>query len=104
MAGHHPPDLPSRERDSCGIGFIADIGGRRRHRVLEMALEALSNLDHRGAVSADGRTGDGTGVLTQLPHRLLRAHLESRGGTDSYPGHHHGMIDLPSHAHSFPPF
>jgi glutamate synthase domain-containing protein 2/glutamate synthase domain-containing protein 1/glutamate synthase domain-containing protein 3 len=44
-----------------------------------MALEALSNLGHRGAVSADGRTGDGTGVLTQLPHRLLRSHLEDRG-------------------------
>ena len=81
MAAHHPPDFPSRERDSCGIGFIADIGGRRRHRVLEMALEALSNLDHRGAVSADGRTGDGTGVLTQLPHRLLSTHLESCGAS-----------------------
>ena len=69
----------TRERDSCGIGFVADIGGRRRHRVLEMALEALANLGHRGGVSADGESGDGVGVLTQLPRRLLDRALERRG-------------------------
>jgi len=73
------PHSPFRERDNCGIGFVADLRGRRRHRTLAMALEALGNLEHRGAVSADGRTGDGVGVLAQLPRELFRRHLEDRG-------------------------
>ncbi len=77
----HPPDPrhPDREIDSCGIGFVADIQGRRRHRILAMALEALSNLGHRGAVSADGCSGDGVGVLTQIPTRFFSRHLEALG-------------------------
>lgn len=59
------------ERDACGIGFIADIQGRRTHDNLAKALTALANLSHRGAVSADGRTGDGAGVLTQMPHKFF---------------------------------
>jgi glutamate synthase domain-containing protein 1 len=69
------------ERDACGVGFIADLQGKRERRVLEHALEALSNLAHRGAVSADGRTGDGAGILTQLPYRLLQRDL-ARAGID----------------------
>ncbi len=80
MAGKRPfPHSPMRELDSCGIGFVADVHGRRRQRILEMALEALSNLRHRGAVAADGRTGDGVGVLTQLPTRFLCGLLEDKG-------------------------
>ena len=70
-----------RERDACGVGFIADLHGRRERRVLEHALEALANLAHRGAVSADGRTGDGAGILTQLPYRILQRDL-ARAGVD----------------------
>jgi glutamate synthase domain-containing protein 1 len=47
------------ERDACGVGFVADTHGRKSHLVLEYALTALDNLSHRGAVSADGLTGDG---------------------------------------------
>ncbi|MEM6796362.1 MAG: hypothetical protein AAF725_20490 [Acidobacteriota bacterium] len=65
-------DFSRRERAACGIGMIADLKGRHRHRVLRLALEALANLAHRGAVGADGTTTDGTGVLTQIPWRLLR--------------------------------
>ena len=61
-----------RERDACGVGFVADIEGRRSHEILNNALDALKNLAHRGAVSADGLTGDGAGVLTQIPYRLFR--------------------------------
>ncbi len=68
-----------RERDACGVGFVADIGGRRSHDVLGYALQALHNLAHRGAVSADGKTGDGAGVLTQIPYRLFRRELEAQG-------------------------
>ncbi|MCG8456853.1 MAG: hypothetical protein MI919_11280, partial [Holophagales bacterium] len=63
------------DRDACGIGFVADIGGRRSHRIPAMALEALAHLAHRGAVAADGKTSDGTGVLTQIPWMLLRHEL-----------------------------
>ncbi|HEX7004691.1 MAG TPA: glutamate synthase large subunit [Trueperaceae bacterium] len=67
------------ERDACGVGFVAHSGGRRSHDVLVHALGALQNLAHRGAVSADGRSGDGAGVLTQIPHRLFRRDLEAQG-------------------------
>ncbi|MDZ7707682.1 MAG: glutamate synthase large subunit [Trueperaceae bacterium] len=73
-----------RERDACGVGFIADLHGRRERRVLEHALEALANLAHRGAVSADGKTGDGAGILTQLPYRILQRDL-ARAGIDDVP-------------------
>ncbi len=69
---------PRFEHDSCGVGFVATTGGRS-HAPLAMALQALANLAHRGAVSADGKTGDGAGVLTQLPYRLLLPELARRG-------------------------
>ncbi|MHB8732326.1 MAG: glutamate synthase subunit alpha, partial [bacterium] len=61
---------PRFEHDACGTGFVATTAGRS-HAVIELALEAVARLTHRGAVSADGKTGDGAGVLTQIPHRLL---------------------------------
>ena len=67
------------ERDACGVGFVADIKGRKSHRTLQRALTALCNLSHRGAVSADGLTGDGAGVLTGIPHGLFRRELAARG-------------------------
>ncbi len=84
-----PPESRQQDReiDSCGVGFIADIQGRRRHRILEMALEALSNLGHRGAVSADGRSGDGVGVLTQVPERFFSRYLQDLGQDPVAPGH-----------------
>ena len=66
------------EHDSCGVGFVATTAGRS-HAVLERALEAVANLTHRGAVSADGKTGDGAGVLTQIPHQLLAPELHRLG-------------------------
>jgi len=62
---------PAQERDSCGVGFVADSRGIRSNRILTKAVESVINLTHRGAVSADGKTGDGAGVLTQIPHRLF---------------------------------
>jgi glutamate synthase (ferredoxin) len=63
---------PDHERDSCGVGFVADLHGTRQHRILTMAVDSVHNLTHRGAVSADGKTGDGAGILTQIPYRLFR--------------------------------
>ncbi|MDR0450464.1 MAG: glutamate synthase subunit alpha, partial [Treponema sp.] len=56
------------ERDSCGIGFVADIRGRKSYDILKRGLEVLERMEHRGAESADNNTGDGSGVLMQLPH------------------------------------
>ncbi len=67
------------ERDACGVGFIASCQGGASRSVLDHALRALRELAHRGAVSADGRTGDGAGVLTQLPYALLRRELDALG-------------------------
>jgi glutamate synthase (ferredoxin) len=65
---------PRFDHDSCGVGFVATTGGRS-HVILERALEAVANLTHRGAVSADGKSGDGAGVLTQIPHGVLAPDL-----------------------------
>ena len=54
---------PSLAKDSCGVGFIADIKGRKSHQIVEDALTILVNLEHRGAVGADPRAGDGAGIL-----------------------------------------
>ena len=59
------------ERDACGVGFVAESSGDRFERALPLALTALKRLEHRGAVHADGRTGDGAGVLTAIPRELL---------------------------------
>ena len=61
---------PWRERDACGVGFVARADGIRSHDILQMGLTAAARLAHRGAASND-KSGDGAGVLTQIPHRLL---------------------------------
>lgn len=70
--------LPSLH-DACGIGFIADTQGRRSHRVLQLGIEALARMAHRGAVGADGRTSDGVGLLTQIPYALFKRVLVREG-------------------------
>jgi glutamate synthase (NADPH/NADH) large chain len=62
---------PALEKDSCGVGFIADIKGRKSHKLIEDALAILCNLEHRGAVGADPRAGDGAGILVQIPHKFF---------------------------------
>ena len=62
---------PRLDKDSCGVGFIADIKGRKSHKLVEDALAILCNLEHRGAVGADPRAGDGAGILVQIPHAFF---------------------------------
>ncbi|HTR12285.1 MAG TPA: glutamate synthase large subunit, partial [Roseiarcus sp.] len=71
MPEAHGLYLPSKERDSCGVGFVADMQNRKSHDILEKGLQILVNLDHRGAVGADPMLGDGCGVLTQIPHAFF---------------------------------
>ena len=63
---------PDFERDACGVGFIAHVRGVASHGIVERALTILENLEHRGAEGSDPRTGDGAGVLIQIPHELFR--------------------------------
>jgi glutamate synthase (NADPH) large chain len=63
---------PRDEHDACGVGFVADIKGRRSHAILQQALQVLQNLQHRGACGCEVNTGDGAGVLIQVPDKFLR--------------------------------
>ncbi|MGH6665692.1 MAG: hypothetical protein ACREB2_12440, partial [Pseudolabrys sp.] len=62
---------PALDKDACGVGFIADIKGRKSHQTIEDGLRILCNLEHRGAVGADPRMGDGAGILVQIPHKFF---------------------------------
>ncbi|MFI6531408.1 glutamate synthase large subunit [Nonomuraea sp. NPDC050547] len=66
---------PANEHDACGVAMVADVAGRRGHGIVEKALEALRNLDHRGAKGSEPDTGDGAGILTQIPDAFLRANV-----------------------------
>ena len=62
---------PAFEHDACGVGFVADTQGRAGAHILPLALSALGRMAHRGAVDADGKTGDGAGVTTQIPYAVF---------------------------------
>ncbi|MFC1412337.1 glutamate synthase large subunit [Streptacidiphilus sp. N1-12] len=64
---------PSNEHDACGVGFVATLTGKAEHRIVEQALTVLRNLEHRGATGAEPDSGDGAGILTQVPDAFLRA-------------------------------
>src|SRR6188768_3528548 len=63
---------PSYEHDACGVGFVVDIKGRKSHAIVRQALQVLKNLAHRGACGCEVNTGDGAGILVQMPDAFLR--------------------------------
>ena len=69
----------SYEHDACGVGYIANINGKKSHAIVANAIRGLKNLAHRGAVDADKITGDGAGILTAIPYKIFRDYLESKG-------------------------
>src|SRR6187549_3752059 len=71
----------SQEHDNCGMGAIAHLKGKRSHQILDYALTSVCCMTHRGAVDADMKTGDGSGVLTQIPYPLFRKAAEKLGHT-----------------------
>src|SRR6187402_2009237 len=77
---------PTNEHDSCGVGFVANIKGRKSHDIIRQGLQILVNLDHRGAVGADPLVGDGAGCMIQMPDKLLRAWASRRGLVLPEPG------------------
>src|ERR1700751_4745190 len=70
---------PRNEHDSCGVGFVVNIKGRKSHDIIRRGLQILVNLDHRGAVGADPLVGDGAGCLIQMPDKLLRSWADEHG-------------------------
>ncbi|MBN1350394.1 glutamate synthase large subunit [candidate division KSB1 bacterium] len=69
---------PNFERGNCGIGFIARIDGKRQHTILRHGIQALMNLEHRGAIGGDKSTGDGAGLLLQIPHQIFLEEFKDR--------------------------
>jgi glutamate synthase (NADPH/NADH) large chain len=87
---------PRKEHDSCGVGFIAHIKGKKDHAIIQQGLEILKNLNHRGAVGADPSAGDGAGILIQIPHRFFQEECAKLGVTLPDPGEYGvGMFFLP---------
>jgi glutamate synthase (NADPH/NADH) large chain len=70
---------PDNEHDACGVGFVVDVKGRRSTEIIQKALKVLSNLEHRGACGSEANTGDGAGILLQIPHRFLAHQCEELG-------------------------
>ena len=87
---------PAHEHDACGVGFVVDIKGRRSHAIVSQALEVLKNLLHRGACGCEVNTGDGAGILIQMPHAFLSRECARAGIPLPSPGHYGaGLVFLP---------
>lgn len=88
---------PSYERDACGMGFVVDLKGRKSHEIVEQALQILVNLEHRGAVGSEKNTGDGAGILVQIPHEFFQKECAKLGITLPEPGQYGvGNVFLPT--------
>ena len=70
---------PANEHDACGVGMVCSIKNIRSRKIVEDGLKILCNLEHRGAVGADPKAGDGAGILIQLPHEFFAAEAAARG-------------------------
>jgi glutamate synthase domain-containing protein 2/glutamate synthase domain-containing protein 1/glutamate synthase domain-containing protein 3 len=91
---------PRLEHDACGIGFVCNINGRKSHEIIEKGIQVLVNLTHRGACGCDPETGDGAGVLIQIPHKFFARVCASLGFTLPAPGEYGvGMTFLPVERH-----
>ena len=90
---------PWFEHDACGVGFVVDIKGRKSHQILQQAIQVLRNLDHRGASGSEANTGDGAGVLLQMPHAfLLEACRKARIPLPGPGQYASGLVFLPRNA------
>ena len=87
---------PAHEHDACGVGFVVNIKGVRSHDIVQKALTVLDNLTHRGACGCDPRTGDGAGILIQIPHAFLAKETKKLGFELPAPGKYGvGQVFLP---------
>ncbi len=91
---------PAHEHDACGIGFVASISGQKSHEIIRQGIQVLLNLAHRGACGCDPETGDGAGVLIQIPHKFFARECEKLGFALPKAGTYGvGMIFLPVEKH-----
>ena len=87
---------PQFEKDACGMGFVAHIKGRKSHEIVEQALTLLFNMEHRGGQGSEPNTGDGAGILLQIPHRFFSAETAKIGFELPEPGQYAvAMVFLP---------
>ena len=87
---------PAKEHDACGVGFVANIEGRKSHDIVLKGIQVLINLTHRGACGCDPETGDGAGILIQIPHSFFDRECTKLGFTLPAPGEYGiGMVFLP---------
>jgi glutamate synthase domain-containing protein 2/glutamate synthase domain-containing protein 1/glutamate synthase domain-containing protein 3 len=87
---------PRYEHEACGVGFVVDVKGRKSHRILQQAIQVLRNLDHRGACGCEANTGDGAGVLLQMPHAFFQQIAKKDRLTLPAPGEYgSGLVFLP---------
>ena len=70
---------PEHEKDACGVGLVASLDGKPKREIVEMGIKALKNVWHRGAVDADGKTGDGAGIRVEVPQDFFREHVTRTG-------------------------
>ncbi|MCC2098507.1 MAG: hypothetical protein KDJ29_16545, partial [Hyphomicrobiales bacterium] len=90
---------PQKEHDACGVGFVARLSNEKSHDIVEMGLEILLNIDHRGAVGADPKAGDGCGMLLQIPHEFLARETGRLGFELPEPGQYGvGAVFMPKDA------
>ncbi len=82
---------PNYEHDACGLGFVARVDGERTRKTVEEGLEILRNLAHRGAAGSEPETGDGAGIMVQLPDEFLREKLAEEGGPELPPAGKYGV-------------
>ena len=88
---------PVYERDACGIGFIANVKGKREHTIVKQGLTMLSRMEHRGGQGSDPATGDGAGIMTQIPHHFFTKEISTLSGYEE--GNYGvGMVFLPENS------
>src|SRR5882724_7359185 len=99
-----PNGLPPRqglydpwfEHEACGVGFVVNVRGKKSHQIIQQALKVLRNLDHRGACGCEANTGDGAGILMQVPHGFLQKQCEKLGFKLPKPGQYGvGFVFMP---------
>src|SRR6202050_1456735 len=92
---------PAQEHDACGIGFVASIRGGKSHEIIRNGIQVLLNLAHRGACGCDSETGDGAGILIQIPHKFYARECKQLGFELPLPGSYGvGMTFLPVEKHA----
>ena len=91
---------PSQEHDACGVGFVASTDGKKSRKVVEFGIQALKAVWHRGAVDADGKTGDGAGIHIEIPHNFFVERIQNAGRQHKEGTICVGMIFLPRNDYS----